>query len=326
VLIKGGVFLETMARARAIVFDKTGTLTTGRIRLIEVSPGEGQTEKDLLRLAGALEESSSHPFAAAIMARLTESGWNPHTVRDLRNIPGEGVLGVADGRDVWIGKPASAESRVSKGRLPRLRDEVDRAHASGAAASVLVADGVPGVLIFEDHLRDNAIDTIRDLRSGGVTHLYMLTGDHESVASRVAKILDIDGYKAELLPEEKLSATNEIRQEFSPIVMVGDGVNDAPALAAADVGIAIGSIGSDVALEAADIVLLHENIRSVAWVHALARRTSAVVRQNLALAIGVIVVLAAFTVAAGVPLPLAVIGHEGSTILVALNALRLLRT
>ena len=154
----------------------------------------------------------------------------------------------------------------------------------------------------------------------------MLTGDHEIIARRVANLLELDDFRAELAPQDKLSAANELRSEHGTLILVGDGINDAPALAHADVGIAMGSMGVDVAMEAADIVLMKDRIDTVAWLHAHARRTAAIVKQNLTLAIGVISVLSVFAAMGEIPLPLAVIGHEGSTVIVALNALRLLRS
>ncbi|NOS99919.1 MAG: cation-translocating P-type ATPase [Phycisphaerales bacterium] len=326
VLVKGGVYLEALARARVVVFDKTGTLTTGRVRLVEVICGDGLDEREVLRLAGAVESSSSHPLAAAVMQALNDRKLEPYPVQDLQYVPGEGASARSNGRRLWIGKPKSAADHIAPAHLPRFRDRVDQVYRGGRAASAFVVDGVPAVLAFEDTLRDNARETIQRLRDAGVRRVAMLTGDHESVASAIAAQLSVDEFHADLLPDAKVKAAEALRRKHGAIIMVGDGVNDAPTLAAADVGIAIGSIGADVALEAADIVLMNNNLDGVAWVHRQAQRTARIVRQNLTLAIGVIVVLACFAAAGQIPLPIAVIGHEGSTVLVALNALRLLRS
>jgi Cd2+/Zn2+-exporting ATPase len=182
------------------------------------------------------------------------------------------------------------------------------------------------LLAFQDTIRAGAADCTERLRQQGIKRIEMLTGDHEIIARQVASSLGLDGFLAELAPEDKLTAMRKLRSQYGTLVLVGDGINDAPALAHADAGIAMGSMGADVALEAADIVLMKDRIERVAWLHQHARRTASIVRQNLTLAIAVIGVLSVFAVLGSIPLPLAVVGHEGSTVLVALNALRLLRT
>ncbi len=324
ILIKGGVFLETLARAKAIVFDKTGTLTTGQICLARLITHDGISDDEALRYAGALEASSSHPLAGAVMAGLADRQLEPYSVQDLTSIPGRGLSASSNGRRVWIGRPDLATEHVQADHRASFEDSLKTVYRSGKAAAALVIDGLPNILVFEDSVRSTASETLSRLRANGVQRIDMLTGDHELVASTIATQLGVDGFRANLLPEDKLTAARELRDQHGIVVMVGDGVNDAPALASADVGIAIGSIGADVALEAADIVLMNNSLDGVAWVHAHAKRTAQVVRQNLTLAIGVIVVLSGFAVAGHVPLPLAVIGHEGSTVLVALNAMRLL--
>lgn len=325
ILIKGGVYLETFARAKTVVFDKTGTLTTGQVRLTRVISHDGIGEDEALRSAGAIESSSSHPLAAAIMRHLDERKLQPHAITELKNVAGEGTGGMAAGRAVWIGRPNLASTRILPDHQARFAETLAEVQPCGQATSALVIDGIPALFVFEDSLRPDAGPALRRLRAAGITHMEMLTGDHESAARALADQLDLDGYRADLLPEQKLTVTEELRRQHGELVMVGDGVNDAPALAAADVGIAIGSIGADVALEAADIVLMNDNLSAVAWLRDHATRTARIVRQNLFLAIGVIVGLCGFAMAGTVPLPIAVIGHEGSTVLVALNALRLLR-
>ncbi|MEE9296198.1 MAG: heavy metal translocating P-type ATPase, partial [Phycisphaerae bacterium] len=324
VLIKGGVYLETLARAKAIVFDKTGTLTTGRVKLKQVITHDSVAEDEALRLAGGLESSSSHPLAAAVMAELAEQRLEPYPVQGVTDVAGRGLSATSNGRRVWIGSPRFAAQYVDAAHRDLFETSLRSVYSTGSAASALVIDGVPNILVFEDTVRPNAAHTLARLRAGGVERIHMLTGDHELVAAAIAKELKVDDFRADLLPEDKLDAARELRRRHGPNVMVGDGVNDAPALAGADVGIAIGSIGADVALEAADIVLMNDSLEGVAWVHAHAKRTAQIVRQNLFLAIGVIVVLAGFALTGHIPLPLAVMGHEGSTLCVALNALRLL--
>jgi len=325
VLIKGGVYLEALAKARAMVFDKTGTLTTGRVRLTELITHEGIEEGEALRMAGALESSSSHPLAGAVIRRLAECDLTPYGVVDMKSIPGRGMSAMVNGRKVWIGRPTFAIEHIDEAHRATFAERVALVFASGRAAATMVIDGLPNLLVFEDTVRSNAAETLSRLRALGIERIEMLTGDQEIVARTIATELGLDGYRADLLPEDKLSAAEAIRSQHGRTAMVGDGVNDAPALAAADVGVAIGGIGADAALEAADIVLMNNNLEGVAWVYSQARRTAAIVRQNLVLAVGVIVVLSGFAVCGKVPLPLAVIGHEGSTVLVAVNALRLLK-
>jgi Cd2+/Zn2+-exporting ATPase len=324
VLIKGGVFLEALARGKVMIFDKTGTLTTGRVRLVDVEPLDGTDRDEALRVAGAVEQASTHPLALAVTAALEEHRLKPYSASNFTSTPGEGLSGMVDGREVWIGRPGLAASRLDGTFKEPCAARVEAVRNAGQTAAVMLVDGAPTVLIFQDTLRDGAADCVAALRRQGVGRVEMLTGDHQLVAAAIAREVGLDAFHADLLPEDKLAVARRLRDQHGQVVMAGDGVNDAPVLVEADVGIAIGSIGSDVALEAADVVLLSERIETIAWLHAHACRTASIVRQNLALAIGVISVLGCFAVATSIPLPLAVVGHEGSTVLVALNALRLL--
>jgi Cd2+/Zn2+-exporting ATPase len=325
VLVKGGAHLEVVAQAAAVAFDKTGTLTTGRIRLTDVDVRDGIGEGEALRLAGAIEGSSTHPLAEAVNRAVKERSLTPAGVTDYRSTPGEGASATIDGRSVWIGRPELLAERApgagddNAGRAERFRRE-------GKTASAMVIDGKVTFLGFEDTVRDQAAECIRRLRRQGIRWIEMLTGDHEIVAGKVAERLHLDGFLAALKPEDKLTAVEKLRAKYGTVVLVGDGINDAPALAHADVGIAMGARGAEVAMEAADIVLMKDRIEDIAWLHRHARRTAGIVRQNLTLAIGVITVLSVVAALGSIPLPLAVVGHEGSTIVVALNALRLLRT
>lgn len=325
VLIKGGAHLEIVARAGAFAFDKTGTLTAGRIRLTDIEC-DTLDETEVLRIIGGLEASSTHPLAKAVTDRLDERGLTPNAVTGFKSIPGEGETGEVDGMVVWIVRPELAERHAPKSLLSDVESRTARLREEGKTVSVVVAGEAVAVLAFEDTVRGGASTCIERLRRQGIDHIEMLTGDHEIVARHVASQLKLDGYRAELVPEQKLAAAKALTAKHRALVLVGDGINDAPALAAADVGIAMGGIGSDLALDAADIVLTNDRIDRVAWLHLHARRTAGVVRQNLTLAIGVISMLSVFAVTGGVELPIAVIAHEGSTVLVALNALRLLQT
>jgi Zn2+/Cd2+-exporting ATPase len=325
ILVKGGEYLETLSRARSIVFDKTGTLTTGRTQLIRVVCGGPLSEDDVLRYAGALESSSSHPIANAINSAMDDRGLNALSVDGLENFPGRGIRGRVGGRNVAIGRADFVLKSADESVHESILTEFESIQDGGAAVVIITVDRVPSLLVFADTIRDNAANTIVALRELGIGHIELLTGDHERVAKFLTDELGIEHFRANLLPEEKLEVTRQLKNEHETVVMVGDGVNDAPALAACDVGIAIGSIGADVALEAADVVLMNDSIEGVPWILRHAKRTTAIVRQNLIIAIGVITVLAVFAMMGDIPLPLAVVGHEGSTVLVALNGLRLLK-
>jgi Cd2+/Zn2+-exporting ATPase len=326
VLIKGGAHLEVVAGAATVAFDKTGTLTTGKVRLTDIVIDDEIGETQALRLAGAIEGSSTHPLAAAVNEELRQRRLVPPPVTDYRATPGEGEEGVIDGQSVWIGRPEMLAKYAERGISDNVRERAEQLRREGKTVSALAVDGTVGLLAFQDTVRDGATGCIAQLKRQGIGRIDMLTGDHDIIAQRVASTLGLSGYRAELAPEDKVTAIAELGSECGTLLAVGDGINDAPLLARADVGIAMGAMGADVALEAADIVLMKDHIESVAWVHRHARRTAHIVRQNLILAIGVICTLSVFAVTGSIPLPLAVVGHEGSTVLVALNALRLLRT
>lgn len=325
VLIKGGAHLEAFAQTPAVVFDKTGTLTTGQIRLSDIDPPEGLTERDVLGLIGPLERSSQHPLAVAVTRAFDEAGLSSRDISDFRATAGVGLEGTVGDERVWVGRFDALGAHTSTD-LNGLAQRLEELRAAGRTVSAFSIGGKPGLIAFEDTPRKESPAVVDALRSQGVRRIEMLTGDHATVAERVASSLKLDGFRAELAPQDKVTQAKLLKEEFGGVALVGDGINDAPALAHADVGIAVGSIGADVALEAADIVLMGDRIDEIAWLHRHARRTATIVRQNLGIAIGVIAVLSVFAAAGQVPLPLAVVGHEGSTVIVALNALRLLRS
>ena len=325
VLVKGGAHLEVVAQARVVAFDKTGTLTTGKVQLTNIEIDDGIGETEALRFAGAIEASSTHPLAAAVNQALKRRKLTPYKVTSYEATPGEGEGGVIEGKAVWVGRPELVARTVRGGATDHVLQRTEKLRMEGKTVSAIVVGDTVGLLAFQDTLRSGSADCIERLRSQGIKRINMLTGDHEIIARQVASELGLDDYSAALAPEDKVNATRTLRAQHGTLVLVGDGVNDAPALAHADAGIAMGSMGADVALDAADIVVMKDRIDRVAWLHQHARRTAAIVRQNLILAIGVIAVLSVFAVLGRISLPLAVIGHEGSTVFVALNALRLLR-
>ncbi|ARE39720.1 Lead, cadmium, zinc and mercury transporting ATPase [Rhodovulum sp. P5] len=324
VLFKGGAALETLARVDIFAFDKTGTLTTGRQEVVDIACTGDETEF-LSRLAG-LEAQSEHPIAEAIRRHTAARNITPAEVREARAVPGAGMVGVDDEGMIWAGNTRLAEkmgARAAPVVLPQPIEGLQTGHRTlvmlGRGARVL------GALTVEDRPRDSAKAGLQALRQGAVKQIAMLTGDRRAVADRVGADLGIgaDEIRADLHPEDKLNIVADLTAH-GRVAFVGDGVNDAAALARADVGIAMGAAGSEVALQAADVALLSDDIRRLAMAHRLARRTARIIRQNLIFAMGAMVVLVTTGLFFHLPLPVAVVGHEGGTVLVVLNGLRLL--
>jgi len=322
-LVKGGMALERLAAVRVVAMDKTGTLTENRVAVQAVHALDGTGPDAVLSLAAAVEARSEHPIARAIVEAARERGLPIPEAQDVEARPGLGVTGVVGGCRVQVGSPRWFEEQGIS--LPSvLRARLAEAHAAGRTAILVYDGGWRGLIEVADRIRPEAAEAVQALRRLGI-EVVMLTGDHEAVARAVAQAVGISRFEAGLLPEEKLERIRSLARSLGPVAMIGDGMNDAPALAAASVGIAMGKMGSDVAVETADVVLLQEDLRRVAEAIALARAAMRTVWQNLAFATGVIVLLVALTFGLGIPLPLAVVGHEGSTLLVVLNGLRLLR-
>ncbi|WP_418904089.1 heavy metal translocating P-type ATPase [Cereibacter sphaeroides] len=324
VLFKGGAALETLAKVRTFAFDKTGTLTTGRQEVVEIVC-DGDRDDFLSRLAG-LEAHSEHPIADAIRHEAEARGLTPFPVREARAVPGEGMVGVDDQGMIWAGNARLAARMGARGGPVDHPEAISALH-QGARTMVLLGRGARliGALTVADRPRDSSRPGIEALRAAGIGRVEMLTGDRRAVAERIGASLGIarDEIHAELLPEDKVRIVAELAAQ-GRMAFVGDGVNDAAALARADVGIAMGAAGSEVALQAADVALLSEDITRLAAAHRLARRTALIIRQNLVFAMGAMVTLVVGGLFFDLPLPLAVIGHEGGTVLVVLNGLRLL--
>ncbi len=303
VLVKSAVVLEKLATVTHVAFDKTGTLTHGTPRLTAVRPVDGGlSEADLLGLAAAAENPSEHPLGRAIVAAAREAGIPVRPVTEFVAIPGQGVRARVGGDVVEVGK-------------------------SGDTAVLVRVNGVPaGVLTFTDHPRTEAADAVGRLRALIGTEPILLTGDNPRAAMHLAADTGIVDVRAGLLPEDKLTAVREHQDRGARVMLVGDGINDAPAMAAAHVAVAMGRSGSDLALETADAVITRDDLATVPAMLALARRARRVVAANLVIAATFIVVLVTWDLLGHLPLPLGVAGHEGSTILVGLNGLRLLRS
>ncbi|HSM04435.1 MAG TPA: cation-translocating P-type ATPase [Longimicrobiales bacterium] len=318
VLIKGGVYLEALGEVETFALDKTGTLTFGRPRVVDVLPRDGVSAEALLARAAAVEDRSEHPLARAIVEHadalgLTRAG----AVTGFQSVPGRGALAEIDGVQVRVGRAEMLGVEGAASHPPAV---------DGGRTVVGVATGgeVLGWIVLADRARDAAHQAVAGLRAEGVRRIVMLTGDQVEAAESVGRALGVDEVRARLLPEDKVDAVKELEARYGPVAMVGDGVNDAPALAAATVGVAMGAMGTDAALETADVALMGDDLTRLPYVRRLSTRARRVIRQNIAAAILVKAVLAV-----GVPLGLVslvaavVIGDLGVSLAVTLNALRL---
>ncbi|MGI5359474.1 heavy metal translocating P-type ATPase [Streptomyces sp. CA-252508] len=332
VLVKSAVAMERLGRIDRVALDKTGTLTEGAPRVAEVRPAGGPfTEPEVLALAAAAELPSEHPLARAVVDAARRRGLTVPRATDFSSAPGRGVRAVVDGRVVEVGRPAAPPPAAQDGPDVPAAQEARAAavrdlEAAGRTAVVVTVDGVPvAVLGVDDRLREGAADAVAALTRLSGTAPVLLTGDNERAARRVADDVGITDVRAGLLPEDKVAAVREGERAGLRMLVVGDGVNDAPALAAAHCGVAMGRAGSDLALETADVVVVRDELAAVPAVVALSRRARRLVVQNLVIAGVCIGALVVWDLAGHLPLPLGVAGHEGSTVLVGLNGLRLLR-
>lgn len=322
VLFKGGAALETLAAVDIFAFDKTGTLTTGKASVTGVVALDGD-ERLFLSLLAGLEAHSEHHSAAAIRQEAASRGIDPAKVVNVSARPSAGIVGEAGAGQLWAGNPRLAAQMGASIEHPALK-------ALAADTQTVIYVGrdsrVMGAVTIADQARSTSAPALAALREGGVSQIVMMTGDRRPVALRIGAELGLkpDEIHADMLPEDKVRMAGELAAR-GKVAFVGDGVNDAAALARADVGIAMGAAGSDVALQAADVALLSEDMGRLADAHRLARRAATIIRQNLVFAMGAMAILVTGGLFFELPLPLAVIGHEGGTVLVVLNGLRLLR-
>jgi len=321
VLFKGAASMDLLSETKVVAFDKTGTLTSGSPEVTELFVMEGYDRLTVLAACAAAESLSQHPLARAIVRKAMDEGITLRAADELQDLPGWGIEALVEGRKWRIGKAEADED----GLPTELRNRLQALTETGNTVSMIQCDGEYVALIaLRDNIRPQAKETIRKLRELGIA-TAMLTGDRGATAQAIAKEAGVDYVFGDLLPQDKVSHVSELRKKHGHVVMVGDGVNDAPALAAATVGVAMGGGGSGAALEIADVVLMNDNLERIADTFSLARRTKRIVRQNLIFAGCVILTLVVSNFVQGIALPLGVVGHEGSTILVILNGLRLLR-
>ncbi len=329
VLFKGGVHVENAATVKVVTFDKTGTLTEGKPHVTDVLTLNGQDEDELLALAAAVERKSQHPLAEAIVRSAESRNLTIPATDAFLATTGQGVVGTVGGREIAIGNARyfadwhvagldSAEKRIADlqdmGKTAVIIAELH----DGTDATIL------GVIAIADVLRPDVARIVQSIKDAGVDRVVMLTGDNARVAKAIAAQAGVDDYYADLMPEDKVRIVNEETEHYGPVAMVGDGVNDAPALATAKVGVAMGAAGTDVAMESADVVLMSDDLSKIPYTIALSRKTRRVLIANLSFALGMIVIMIGAIFFYELPLPLAVLGHEGGTVLVSLNGLRLL--
>ena len=324
VLIKGGAFVEIAGQLRAIAIDKTGTLTEGQPTVTRVVPLEGYTEKQLLQMAVALERRSEHPLAQALVSYAAQRGIRSEAVEGFQALPGRGATGRLQGRQIWAGSHRYLAERGHE--QPQDQRVLEELAADGSSVVVVGTDAqLCGFITLADRVRPNAAAAMREIKAQGIAHILLLTGDNRPTAQAIAATCGIDEYRAELLPQDKTAAVEELARRFGTVAMVGDGVNDAPALATANLGIAMGAIGSDAAMETADIVLMTDDLSRLPWLVRYSRRTLNIIRQNIAasLVIKGLFVLLAF--AGYASLWAAIAADMGVSLAVVFNALRLLR-
>lgn len=323
VIIKGSTYVEEMRNVKAVIFDKTGTLTEGKLVLSDINVlDENYTEEEIVKIAASLEHSSSHPIAQAIINYANENGIKFDDIEDFKNVPGKGIIGNIGGKQYY----AANESLIEGSEFNVSQDEINR-YSSEGKTLIFIGDSesVIAGLTVVDKIRDNAQEVISDLKEQGVKTI-MLTGDNKIAANKVADEIGLDYVYSNLLPEDKLNILDTIRNKFGDVAMVGDGINDAPALARANIGIAMGAAGSDVAIETADVALMQDDISKLPYLFSLSQKTMNIIKQNISLSIFVKALFVILAILGLITLMMSVgIGDLGLTLVVILNSFRIAR-
>lgn len=321
VLVKGGLALETFGRVNVLAMDKTGTITTGVPAVTQVATQNGFSEDEVLRTAASLEQQSNHPLAVAIVAAAQERGLSLVEPGEFQETPGRGASGVIDGAPSWAGSMSMARELLAD------PDQLQTAADSVGIGSLVVVgreQQLLGLIVLGDQIRPGAADVIKQLHHLGVSNVAVLSGDNRRSVEQVAAEVGVDSWRGEQLPQDKITAVRELRGD-NVIAMIGDGVNDGPALAAADVGIAMGAIGADAAIETADVALMSDEITKLPWLVGLARRTLRMIQFNITFALVVKAIFVLLAIGGLTNLWLAIIADTGVSLLVIANSLRLLR-
>jgi Cd2+/Zn2+-exporting ATPase len=323
VLVKGGAFIEAPAHLRAIAFDKTGTLTEGKPSVVEIVPLNGHDDRELLERAAALEARSEHPLGKAVMAHARSLNIAVRPADDFQIIPGKGATGKIDGQMYWLGSHRYLEERKQESQ--EIHEQLQRLSGLGRSAVVVGNERhVCGLIVLADAIRPTARQSLQAIRAEGIERLVLLTGDNQPTADAVAKATGIDEVRAELLPADKVAAIEDLMRRYGAVAMVGDGVNDAPALARASIGIAMGA-GTDAAIETADVALMSDDLTRLAWLVRHSRRTLRIIRQNIYFSLGVKAVFVGLTFVGFSSLWAAIAADMGASVIVIANGLRLLR-
>ena len=321
VIIKGSTYVEEMRNIKAVIFDKTGTLTEGKLKLSQVNTlDENYSEEDIVKIAASLENQSSHPIAKAVVEYADENNIIFDFIEDFRNVPGKGIVATINGEQYY----AANEALIEGSSFDISQDEINRYYSEGKTL-IFVGNSkkLLGIITVSDKLRDNASEVIADLKNQGVK-TFMLTGDNKGAAKSVASEIGVDYVYSNLMPEDKLNILDTIRNKFGDVAMVGDGINDAPALARSNIGIAMGAAGSDVAIETADIALMQDDISKLPYLFSLSRKTMGIIKQNISIAIIIKLLCVVLAVMGIITLMMSVgFGDLGLTILVILNSFRI---
>ena len=321
VLIKGSTYVEEMRGVKAVIFDKTGTLTEGKLELSEIELlDDACSKEDIIRIAASLEHNSSHPIAQAIVNYATMNDIEFEEIEDFKNVPGKGIIGNINGNEYY----AANESLIEGSSFDISRDEINKYSAEGKTL-VFVGNSEKALAIItvSDKIRNNASEVVKDLKEQGV-QTVMLTGDNKLAAKSVADEIGIDYVYSNLMPEDKLNILDTIRNKFGDVAMVGDGINDAPALARANIGIAMGAAGSDVAIETADVALMQDDISKLPYLFSLSHKTMGIIKQNITVAIAVKLLCVVLAILGIITLMMSVgFGDLGLTLLVILNSFRI---
>ncbi|MFC2947034.1 heavy metal translocating P-type ATPase [Virgibacillus sediminis] len=324
VLIKGGIHLEETGRIQAIAFDKTGTLTEGKPEVTDILPLGEKSPQEILGMAKALETYSRHPLASSIIRRAEEENVVDYTAEAFQSITGKGASATIEGIDYFIGSPSLFEEIHAP--VEAHAEQIGSLQAEGKTVMLIgTREEITGIIAVADKVRHTSRTIIEKLHALGIRKTVMLTGDNQAAGNAIGEQLGMTDTKAELLPQDKLSAVKEIRQSYGNTAMVGDGVNDAPALAAATVGIAMGGAGTDTALETADIALMADDLEKLPYTVSLSRQALTIIKQNIIFALGIKVVALLLVVPGWLTLWIAILADVGATLAVVLNSMRLMK-
>jgi Cd2+/Zn2+-exporting ATPase len=327
VLIKGGAYLAEVGALSVIAFDKTGTLTAGKPRVTDIFPVNGYSEQDIVGIAAAIESRSEHPLGEAILNYAREKDVSIPVISNFKAVPGQGAWGEVNSKQYQIGNTRFfTDNEINLNYLNKIEDTITALQNKGKTVMILGDENkILGLLAVADVIRENSRSAIESLKQAGIKKVVMLTGDNQRTAQAIANQLGIEDFRADLLPEDKVKAMKDLLDQHQKVAMVGDGVNDAPAMAISTVGIAMGAAGTDAALETADIALMADDLTKLSYAIKLSRKTLRIIKQNITLALVIKGLILLLVIPGWLTLWLAVVADMGSSLLVTLNGMRLLR-